>query len=208
MIGRVSFGLIGALALAGCATQMSAEDCASADWAGLGENDGRAGEARERFGERADRCGSFGVAADYEAYFAGRERGLRNYCTPESGYEAGRSGAPYRGVCPAGDEPEFLAEYNIGRRLYELTQAHQSAVSAYESALSAIDYSRDRIRRAREELRKDGLSDKERDKLRKRIDDERRDMERTERDLPRLAAEIDQALGRLEDYRAFLNRRY
>ena len=201
-------GLLGALALTGCATKMSEEDCAYADWAAIGDADGQAGAAREAFGRRAERCATFGVTADYEAYFAGRERGLQAYCTPQSGYEAGRSGQEYRGVCPADLEADFLSEYRIGAQLYALEQAHNSAAQAYEYALSSIDSGRDTIRRARKKLRDEGLSEEERDKLRRRIEDERRDIARTERELPYLADRVDEAFGRLEDYREYLRRRH
>ncbi|MEQ8936488.1 MAG: DUF2799 domain-containing protein [Amphiplicatus sp.] len=208
MTGRMMAAFFGALALAGCATKMSEEECAFADWSAVGDADGRSGQAREAFGARAERCATFGVTADYDAYFAGRERGLQAYCTPGSGYEAGRRGEEYRGVCPAGVETGFLEEYRIGRQLYTLEQAHNSAVSAYDYAISSIDSSRDSIQRARKKLRESGLSEEEREKLRKRIDSERRDIERTERELPYLAGKIDEAFGRLEDYRAYLRRRY
>ncbi len=207
MTGRMMLSLFGALALAGCATKMSEEDCAFADWAAIGDADGQAGAAREAFGRRAERCAAFGVTANYDAYFAGRERGLQAYCTPGSGYEAGRSGQEYRGVCPADIEAGFLEEYQIGRRLYELEQAHNAAVSAYDYAISSIDSSRDSIQRARKKLRESGLSEEDREKLRRRIESERRDIERTERELPYLASRIDEAFGRLQDYRAYLRRR-
>ncbi len=205
---RLLGALTGVLALAGCATKMSEEDCAVADWAALGDADGRAGEAREAFGRRAERCATFGVTADYDSYFAGRERGIQAYCTPQSGYEAGRSGGDYRGVCPADVEPGFLSEYRIGAQLYALEQAHRLAAQAYDNALSSVSSSRDAIQRARKKLRDKELTEEERDKLRKRIEDERRDIERTERNLPYLADQVDEAFGRLEDYRAFLQRRY
>ncbi|MEQ8748245.1 MAG: hypothetical protein RIC52_00590, partial [Amphiplicatus sp.] len=63
------------------------------------------------------------------------------------------------------------------------------------------------IQRARKKLRDSGLSEEEREKLRRRIESERRDIERTERELPYLASKIDEASGRLEDYRAYLRRR-
>ncbi|MBB5517935.1 DUF2799 domain-containing protein [Amphiplicatus metriothermophilus] len=200
-------GLAAALVLSGCATGMSEEECAGANWRAIGERDGLYGETLEKLDERAAQCGSFGLPADIEAYQAGRERGLRRYCTPDAGFDAGLNGRPYRGVCPPPAESAFLDEYDIGLRLYRLTRAHESAIEAYEDALDALESRRHGLRRARAKLRSEDLSDEERSKLQREIDRHRREIDRIERDLPRLSAEIDSALGRLEDYRAFLRRR-
>ncbi|GAB4519756.1 MAG: hypothetical protein Kow00133_05690 [Amphiplicatus sp.] len=200
-------GLAGALFLSGCATGMNEEQCAGADWYALGERDGLYGETLEKLDERAARCGAFGLPADIEAYRAGRERGLRRYCTPDAGYDAGRSGRPYRGVCPPAAEGPFLEEYHIGLRLYQLDRAHQAAIAALDRAVSTLESRRHSLRRAREKLRSEDLSDEERSKLQREVERHRREIDRIERDLPRLSAEIDSAFGRLEDYRAFLRRR-
>lgn len=194
------------VAVAGCAT-MSEEDCATADWRYIGETDGYAGEPEEKFIERADRCAKFGFDADGRAYHEGRDRGLETYCTPDNGYETGRNGGAYRGVCPIESEGDFLAEYNIGRRLYDLSSAHQSAVESYESALRSLESNRSNIKRARDRLRRDDITPEERASLERDIDRYRSENDRLERELPRLELTIDQALGRLEDYRDYLDRR-
>lgn len=194
------------LALAGCAT-MSEDDCATADWEFLGEQDGHAGEPTDKFYERAERCSKFGYQADGAAYHEGRDRGIENYCTPDNGYEIGRSGGNYRGVCPVDLEEDFLAEFNIGRRLHELSGAHQAAVDAYQNALNSLDQNRANLRDSRDRLRNDQITDEERAALERDVDRYRREIDRYERDLPQLDANIDQALGRLDDYRDFLRRR-
>lgn len=192
-------------ALASCET-MSEEDCARADWYRIGETDGLAGAAVDGFTERADRCLRYGLPADSDAYFEGRERGLRSYCTPASGYERGRAGEVYRGVCPAPLEAAFLEEYGIGRRLFDLSKAHQGAIETYERRVDTLETDRTELRRLRDRLRDDALPDDERARLESEADRRRRDIERAERELPRLAAAIDDAQGRLDDYRAFLTR--
>jgi hypothetical protein len=203
---RCTIAIAAIFFLAGCAT-MSEEDCATADWDLLGEDDGLAGETHEKFVERAERCARFGYDADESAYREGRDRGLEHYCTPDNGYETGRNGGTYRGVCPADLEGEFLAEYNIGRRLYELSSAHQSAVEAYDNALSSLDSNRGNLRDVRERLRDGNLPDEERTRLERDAERYRDEIDRIERDLSRLEREIDQTLGRLDDYRAYLDRR-
>ena len=58
------------------------------------------------------------------------------------GFEAGHSGAVYQGVCPKNLEPEFLANYNSGRRLYEF----ESAVRNIDAQIASNNYEQERIR--------------------------------------------------------------
>jgi hypothetical protein len=68
-------------------------------------------------------CTEHGVSPDLETYRAGHAEGVEIYCRPAQGFEAGRRGAAYQGVCPANLEEEFLPAYNSGRQLFELEAA-------------------------------------------------------------------------------------
>ncbi|MEL7490801.1 MAG: DUF2799 domain-containing protein [Pseudomonadota bacterium] len=192
------------LALSACTTGMSEDECLTADWRALGERDGGFGEAITKFDERAERCAKFAVAADQSAYADGREEGLLRYCTPDSGYEEGRAGRPYRGVCPAESERAFVEEYEIGKRLYQLTTEYDNAVSRYETALENLKSYRYDLRQARNRYNENTLNDEERGELRDKMRDYRRDIEQLENDLPLLEVDIDRARDRLDDYRDFL----
>jgi hypothetical protein len=196
-----------AVFLASCASKMSESDCAGADWSSLGERDGLYGEGEEKLSERAAQCADYGVAADAAAYQAGRSKGLASYCTPDAGFDAGRNGRAYRGVCPPEAESAFLAEYETGRRLYDLTEAVNSAERAYESALETLKSSQYDLRDAIDRYNDGSLSEDERRKAGRNVDRLRRDIDRLEDDLPRLEREIRNADGELADYRAFLDRR-
>jgi hypothetical protein len=115
--------------LAGCAGGMSQSECQFSDWHAVGYEDGSAGRSTGRFGQYRKSCAEHGVAADFQAYQAGREAGLREYCQASRGYQEGARGASYAGVCPADLEPRFLDAYNDGHTLYEL-----------ESGLRETDY--------------------------------------------------------------------
>ena len=112
---------------AGC-SGMSEQACVSADWQTIGFEDGSLGRSQAGIGRYRQQCGEYGVAPDLESYRAGHAEGARLYCRESNGFAVGHSGAQYQGVCPADLEPDFLAEYNSGRRLHEL-----------ESALSSVD---------------------------------------------------------------------
>lgn len=112
--------LTGALALQGCAGGMSKEECLVADWYAIGYEDGSRGAAPDTIGQHRKACAEHGVAPNMQAYEQGRNKGLSLYCQPSRGFNLGARGYGYAGVCPRMLEPEFLAAYNSGRKLYEL----------------------------------------------------------------------------------------
>ncbi len=107
--------------LPGCAT-LSENECRSADWYEIGERDGSAGHSRSRVEEHAEACRKLGIIPDRSAYYSGREQGLYRYCTPENGYELGRTGRSYGHVCVGERESRFLVQYRRGKQLYDLEQ--------------------------------------------------------------------------------------
>lgn len=120
--GRSLWVLVPVLALTGCAG-MSEQQCAATDWRSVGFEDGVAGRSESSVGNYRQACSKYGVAPDLDAYRAGHAEGVDVYCRPSRGFEVGHRGARYQGVCPAASEPEFLAAYSEGRRLYELESA-------------------------------------------------------------------------------------
>jgi hypothetical protein len=121
---------VGAVAylLAGC-SGMSQQACVTADWRTVGFEDGTAGRSEGSIGRYRQQCSEHGVAPDLESYRAGHAEGVKIYCRESNGFAVGHSGAAYQGVCPAELEPDFLAEYNSGRRLHELESALRSVES-------------------------------------------------------------------------------
>lgn len=110
-----------AVALAGCET-MSKEECRSADWFQVGYQDGRDGQARSHIEYIAESCAKTNVAPDRERYFHGHHQGLREYCTPEHGFDLGKNGTSYNRVCPPESANGFEASYNEGHRIYDARQ--------------------------------------------------------------------------------------
>jgi hypothetical protein len=115
------------LALSGCAG-MSEQACVSADWRTIGFSDGSFGRPAATIGSYSQQCGEHGVTPNLDAYRAGHAEGVQTYCRASNGFEVGRNGAAYQGVCPANLERDFVLEYNAGHHLYEL-----------ESALRGVD---------------------------------------------------------------------
>jgi hypothetical protein len=116
-----------AAGLTGCAG-MSEQACLSTDWRTVGFEDGVVGRSPATISRYRQSCADYGVTPDLAEYRAGHDEGVRTFCRAGNGFEVGRSGGNYAGVCPADLEPSFLAAYNEGRQLYEL-----------EAALLAVD---------------------------------------------------------------------
>ena len=120
--------------LFGCAT-LSKNECLQADWFEIGRRDGAVGKPRAIFQEHVEACMEHAVKADREAYYAGREEGIRFYCTHDNGFNMGRRGVRYRRVCPADLEPEFLAGYNKGFELHR----YEGKLAELENRLKNIE---------------------------------------------------------------------
>lgn len=120
-MSRLCSVLLGAVcvAVAGCSTLSPDEHsaaCGTIEWSEYGRNDGALGinpADREDFFAA---CTELGTLVDFDAYAAGRQEGLKSYCVAERGFELGKSGARYEGVCPPETEISFLQGYEQGRR--------------------------------------------------------------------------------------------
>lgn len=151
-------GLSGALALSGCAT-LSREECLVGNWYEIGVQDGAAGYSLERLAEHRQACAEHRIRPDRDAYRAGWEEGIRDYCTPQRGFYEGRKGAGYAGICPPQLEWAFLREYRIGQDVYQQERRIQEAERERERKREE--------RRKREEQRRS-------DERRERPDDSQR----------------------------------
>jgi len=127
--------------LSGCAG-MSEQECLVTDWRSVGFEDGAAGRAETAIGNYRQACGQHGVAPNLDQYRQGHAEGVEVYCRPGRGFDVGRRGGRYQGVCPADVEPEFLAAFSEGRQLYELESSLRSIdsrIAAGHRRLDAID---------------------------------------------------------------------
>lgn len=112
--------LIAALVLlSGCAS-LDRDECRSADWYAIGLEDGARGRAVERLGDHRRACAQHGIAPQTERYLAGRNEGLKTFCTYERGFSHGRGGHAYTGACPAHLAAGFQSGYQLGRELHDL----------------------------------------------------------------------------------------
>jgi hypothetical protein len=106
---------------AGCAS-LDRNQCVNANWYAIGLEDGARGQALERLGTHRRACAEHAVAPDAERYVAGRNEGLKTFCTHERGFAQGRAGHSNTGVCPAGLAAGFQSGYQLGRELWDLNR--------------------------------------------------------------------------------------
>ena len=102
------------LLLAACAS-MDKDECRAADWYAVGLEDGARGRAVERLGDHRRACAEHNVTPNAQRYVAGRNEGLKSFCTYERGFSEGRAAHAYVANCPAGSA--FPAGYARGREL-------------------------------------------------------------------------------------------
>jgi len=115
--------LLFALIASGCAS-LDRNECLSANWYAIGLEDGARGRPVERLGDHRRACAEHKVVPDAERYLAGRDEGLKSFCTYERGFAHGRSGHSYAGGCPTAMAAKFQAGYQLGRELHDLTRRH------------------------------------------------------------------------------------
>jgi hypothetical protein len=194
---------LAAALLAGCASGVAAIDCAALDWNALGLEDGRSGAKPKRFDERAGAC-AVKYTADAGAYDAGREEGLKTYCTSAGGFAAGRIGEEYSGVCQSETELAFFEGRALGARLHDLTAAKEKAVQDYEAAIADLDQHHYLLKVSEKRYIKPSISNEDREQERQDAEFRRREIARIEGKLPAMLDEIDTAKAALDAYRVEL----
>ncbi|RYZ80335.1 MAG: DUF2799 domain-containing protein, partial [Proteobacteria bacterium] len=94
--------------------------CANIDWFEVGRADGAMGSPAEKSADYHLRCDATPHPFSQELYANGRNAGIVEFCTNTAGFEAGRNGSAYEGVCPDFLEKGFLESFRIGQKVREL----------------------------------------------------------------------------------------
>lgn len=171
---------------------MSAEQCLVGDWGGKGYQDGVEGYAPSRLDDHARACAKVGVSPNVPAYMSAREEGLRTYCTPGSGFLAGRRGSQYQGVCTPAEERAFLPAYQDGLVVHAAERELSDAESRVSSAHARVRDRQDKLDAKERELRQEGLDREERDRIRARIREVRDELREARREVERAEADLRQ----------------
>lgn len=101
-------GVALAVALSGCAS-LSENECRTADWRGIGLQDGLQGKTLGELEEHRRACAEYTIAVSERPYLDGREEGLREFCRLDNAFRVGLNGQKYLGVCPPAWTPTSAA---------------------------------------------------------------------------------------------------
>lgn len=129
---RLIICFVASITLVGCAS-MNEQECQTANWYNIGLEDGSAGQPMTSISSYRQACAKHGVTANTQQYNDGYNEGVINFCTPQKGYNLGRNGSQYNGVCPAPLEKPFVNAYQQGNDIYQQEQR----VRSIESMISA-----------------------------------------------------------------------
>lgn len=107
--------LILMMIVSGCAT-FSQEECRNMDWTRAGHISAMEGKGKvQGMKYYSQACfQEYGIAPDAEAFSAGHERGLKDFCSPENAYNYGARGQTYNNICPKELNEGFLSSYTKG----------------------------------------------------------------------------------------------
>jgi hypothetical protein len=150
--------------VAGCST-MSADECVTADWRTIGYEDGAAGREASAISRHRKACAKHGVTANFDAYEEGRLEGLHEFCRPANGYQIGRKGAAYNGVCPVEMEDEFVAAYDDGYEHFRLEKDVQNTQRDLRRVDKDLKQAYEDLKHLEAELIADGIDSTERSRL-------------------------------------------
>lgn len=197
----VAGAVIAAGLLLGSCETMSKDQCLAGAWGEQGYQDGSNGLPLSRFEDHAKACAKYSVIPEPTAYQSARQDGLIRYCTVPRGFQAGREGSDYYGVCTPEQETSFLPAYHDGQTVHAAEAAVSSARSSVESLGGRLEELDGKITAKQAEMRQDGLTDEQRDAIRNRIQEIRRERADTERDWRRAQSEVSDAERRARDVR-------
>lgn len=115
-------------------------DCRNSDWYEIGREDGSLGRTVEVFQQHRKECvGQDQDTASVEPlYLNGREKGLIEFCTPNNGFNLGKSGDLYYYVCPYHLETQFLDEFRRGQKVLALQRENLRLDQRMSALLNAI----------------------------------------------------------------------
>lgn len=187
------------LLLAGCAT-LSEPECRTADWQMIGLEDGASGRNISYLAEHRSACAEYSITPNRQAYIEGHNQGVRRFCRAANGFEQGKIGYQYEGICPADLEAEFLYEYQQGYKVFRI----QQEIDQLERDLSDKRQQRDKLRERTDnkaaKLLLPNLKELERHQLISDI----RAMEREMHDLEHQMEDLDWDIKKLERKRSRL----
>ncbi|MEK6216095.1 MAG: DUF2799 domain-containing protein [Boseongicola sp.] len=146
------------LGLAACAT-LSEDACREGDWSQVGFRDGTNGRSADFIDQHAKACSRYEIAVNQLKWEAGRQEGLKRYCTTSNVYREGANGRRLKSVCPIELQDRLevandrgLIWHDIGQDISSVEREIRS-INRLLSTLAADDPSRGSLLSQRARLR-------------------------------------------------------
>jgi len=181
----------------GCAT-LDKDECMLADWRLIGYQDGVAGKSASRVGEYREDCAKHAIIPDLDAYRAGRQQGLQEYCTASNGYRLGNAGHGFTAVCPGALEGNFRDGYNAGRELYLARSSVNKTHSHIRQRKQALSNLEDNRTQKLSDLVADGLKSDQRVMILYELSELQQEMNDVEEEIVDLEYELADQQARLD----------
>lgn len=130
--------LVAPLVLSACATTGNhtakpSIDCQAPNWQALGEQDGKAGRYAYEITRHQKACPTAVIDQTVLATWeAGRQAGLKSYCTKAHAYELGQRGYSMNQVCPEEGLLEIQQSHALGyQQYYQRSRLNQDWMYPY-----------------------------------------------------------------------------
>jgi hypothetical protein len=156
------------LSAGGCAT-LNESECRNADWRMIGMEDGVNGRLQSYIGKHRAACARHDITPDIDAYQKGHWEGIQQYCTEIKGFETGKKGIDYNGVCPPELEVFFLEGYHFGLKFHTVKKTIKKLSSAISSKQKEVEEIKEEVNEKERLLISDKSSEAKRSSLLREI---------------------------------------
>ncbi|WP_249409203.1 DUF2799 domain-containing protein [Acinetobacter sp. SFB] len=120
--------------LNGCAI-MSKNECLSANWGLIGQNDGYNGNG-SFMQKRTQACMKHNAILDTGAYTTGYKKGLKNFCNPQTIFDYALQGRGTYQSCPMEMQNSLRPYYNVAHNFYNANKNLKSIEDTMVTAKS------------------------------------------------------------------------
>lgn len=182
------------LLLAGCAT-MNEDECRSADWYSVGFEDGAHGRSINYIGNHREACAEYGISPQADRYQDGWNQGIRRYCTPRNGYQAGMRGHSRSAQCPSDLARDFDIAYQYGHRIYLLNRELSDIDRDMRTMQNELEQVQQELAQIERRLMGDAQRERQQDRMHVRL----RQLYRQEADIEAQLAALDRMDRRKKD---------
>lgn len=131
--------LVLAVGLASCAS-MSPSECRFADWQEVGRTDAQRGFAQDYLARHRKSCAKAGFPVDVTRYYAGYQRGLKDYCIAPTAFNAARQGRDRPVQCSdiSVQANDYLRAYDYGLKVRDKEVEISSLQQSMEDIVNAV----------------------------------------------------------------------